>query len=136
MNRKGKKWSRDDEKRLLEYVEQKMPVCEIAKLECRTTNSIIERLKKISYDLVIKENKTIHEASAIVGLPFATIDEYIELKFNFANKKRTHNNELTILKTHVDILIKDIEILKTKNKMLEEKINMLEEKINEIEVNL
>jgi hypothetical protein len=129
MDKRGKKWSKEDEKRLLEYIEQKISIPEIAKLEYRTINSITERLKKISYDLVIKENRTIHEVATLVGLPFTTIDEYVELRFNFANKKRIQENELNIIKNQVNTLIKDIEMLKTKNKILEERIN-------EIEVNL
>lgn len=97
----GKKWTSQEETELLNSVtKNKKSFEDIAKEHKRTVNGIKCRLKKIAFDMIEKDGKTIEETANLLNL---SVEEIIETRKNQKSMKET---EMDVLKDIRNILIR------------------------------
>ena len=104
-SRMGKNWDEDEVHKLLQSIQNKKPISDIATEHQRTSGAISSALRKIAADYWFNDKKSIEEISEITSLSINEIEYTI--------KRRTTKNvteaKVPYEKKEVIILLKDIQ---------------------------
>jgi hypothetical protein len=100
-SRMGKNWDEDEVHKLLQSIQNKKPISDIATEHQRTRGAISSALRKIAADYWFNDKKSIEEIIEITNLSKYDIENAI--------KRRTTTKNVTEEKKEVIILLKDIQ---------------------------
>ena len=104
-SRVGKNWDEDEIHKLLQSIQNKKPISDIATEHQRTSGAISSELRKIAADYWFNDKKSIEEISEITSLSINEIE--------YTLKRRTTKNvteaKVPYEKKEVIILLKDIQ---------------------------
>ena len=131
----GKKWTEEENEKLLKEIQEKKSIDEIAELHQRMHGGVRSHLKELAYKFHCNDNKSIKEISELTGLPESDITLYFAKKENYQISKadRTTDateNENKPQKTNINKL--ENEQIITKLAEIESNINNLMENQNMI----
>jgi len=120
--RMGKPWNDDESIKLLNSIQKKRSINDIAKEHERTPGGITSKLKSLAVDYYINDMKPIEKIMKYTGLTEKVImNAVVKTQYSLSNKagivKESNNEEPTL--TEVMLLMKD----------LQQKMNIILEKI-------
>jgi hypothetical protein len=98
----GLKWLKEEDDKLLNEVNNKLSISDIAKIHKRTETSIKKRIMQHTINLINTEDITIENACIKMNL---NIDEFKKFKEKLESKKTTNDAYMDILKEIRDLLI-------------------------------
>lgn len=94
INRIGAKWTNEEDSQLLDELEQKRKISEIANIHGRTITSIKYRLYHHAYKKMNEQDSTIDELVKFTGLDINELKEGLDkMKLKDSNKKTTRRTE-------------------------------------------
>lgn len=135
----GQKWSKEEQKQLLDEIASNKSIEEIAKIHKRTERGIKCELEKQAIYICNVEKKSIEEAQIITGLDKLNIE--IAIKTNSdALQKRKEKEKLieskslskTKTKNKIEHIIEDNDSVSDKLERIEYKLDNLQAKVNKI----
>ncbi len=136
------KWTLEEEKHILEEIESKKSIAEIAEIHDRSNNAIVMHICNIAKRMIDNKGKTIQEAQHLLKLvSINEIENYIKKE----EEKKTKNEEEKKIKQinkkekqsikkieTIESVKEEINELNNKYNELNDKYNKLNDKLNEI----